>query len=78
MSRLTRRQFLGTAAAGLREKIEQLQTVNRTSEMVTRTMLHHLSEVMQVMTAGPGSADVYGRTGQRQPPRTANVFEAVG
>jgi FlgN protein len=73
-----RRSQLLVAAAGLREKVREIESINKTSEVVTRTMLRHLSEVMQVMTAGPCGADVYGRTGHRQPPRTANVFEAVG
>lgn len=73
-----RRSQLLVVAAGLREKVREIESLNRTSELVTRTMLRHLSDVMQVMTAGLGNGDVYGHTGQRQPPRAANVFEAVG
>lgn len=73
-----RRSQLLVSAAGLREKVAEIDRLNRTSEQVTRAMLHHLSEVMQVMTAGPATGDVYGRTGSRQAPRVAHVFEAVG
>ncbi len=73
-----RRSQLLVAAAGLREKLLEVESMNRASERVTRTMLHHLSEVMQVMTSGPGSVDVYNRTGHRSEPRAAHVFEAVG
>jgi hypothetical protein len=73
-----RRSQLLVAAAGLREKLMAMDSMNRASELVTRTMLRHLSEVMQVMTSGPAAADVYNRAGRRSAPRAAHVFEAVG
>lgn len=72
-----RRSQVLVAAAGLREKVEEMDRLRITTMLVTQEMLKHLNEIMQVMTSG-GLTDVYGRTGQRQGSAGAHVFEAVG
>ncbi len=72
-----RRSQLLVAAAGLREKVGEIDRMRTTVSLVTRQMLEHLGEVVKVMCAGVGS-DVYSRSGQRQRSGEAAVFEAVG
>lgn len=73
-----RRSQLLVSAAGLREKLEELERLQQTTAMVTEQMLQHLGEVLRVMTAGTGPSDVYSRSGRRSEPSAASVFEAVG
>ncbi|HPZ96630.1 MAG TPA: flagellar export chaperone FlgN [Phycisphaerae bacterium] len=72
-----RRSQLLVAAAGLREKVREIDALRQTLSLITREMLEHLTEVLKVMCAGVGT-DVYSRTGQRQNTGVAAVFEAVG
>ncbi len=72
-----RRSQLLVSAAGLREKVTEIDRLRTTTSMVTDAMLNHLSEVLKVMSAGLG-CDVYSRSGQRQRSGVAAVFEAVG
>ena len=73
-----RRSQLITAATGLRQRLEELQRLQRTNALITNEMLKHLSEVMTVMCGGGPAAESYTRGGRRAQPRTASVFEAVG
>jgi len=73
-----RRSQVLVAAAGLRDKLSEIQRMHVTATLVTREMLKHMEEVFAVMTSGGRSADVYSRSGQRQRTGEANVFEAVG
>lgn len=73
-----RRSQLLVSAAGLREKLEELERLQQTTAMVTEQMLQHLGEVLRVMTAGTGPSDVYSRSGRRSELSAASVFEAVG
>ena len=73
-----RRSQLITAAAGLRQKAEELQRLQRTNTLVTHAMLKHLSEVIAVMCSGGPSAESYTRGGRRAQQHSASVFEAVG
>jgi hypothetical protein len=72
-----RRSQLLVAAAGLRDKVHEIDRVRSTVSLITREMLQHLGEVLKVMCAGVRS-DIYSRSGQRQRSGTATVFEAVG
>lgn len=72
-----RRSQLLVAAAGLREKLQELERLQRTTSLITSTMLEHLGEVMRVMRGG-GKADSYSRSGRCQSGAAACVFEAVG
>ncbi len=65
------------AAAGLRERVHEVERLRVTSSLITQEMLKHLGEVMTAMRSG-GSSDAYGRGGQRQGAGGAHVFEAVG
>ncbi len=73
-----RRSQLLVAAAGLRERLEELQRLQATNRLVTEGMLKHLEAVLAVMTAAGQSSEVYSPTGRRELARAANVFEAVG
>ncbi|HOB75274.1 MAG TPA: flagellar export chaperone FlgN [Phycisphaerae bacterium] len=66
------------AAAGLRQKVEELKRLQRTTALITQEMLKHLNEVVAVMCGGRLPADSYTRGGQRVRPESAGVFEAVG
>lgn len=72
-----RRSQLLVAAAGLRDKLGEIDRMRTTTTLITNQMLEHLGEVMKIMCRGVGS-DVYSRCGQRQRAGTATVFEAVG
>lgn len=72
-----RRSQLLVAAAGLRERVHEVDRLRTTLSLITNEMLNHLGEVLKVMCAGVGG-DVYSRTGRRQHPGMAAVFEAVG
>lgn len=72
-----RRSQLLVAAAGLREKLNEIGRMQATLSLVTQHMLEHLNEVLKVMCAGVGG-EVYSRSGRRQNAGTATVFEAVG
>lgn len=72
-----RRSQLLVAAAGLREKLKEIDRMRTTVSLITQEMLKHLAEVLKVMSAGVGS-DVYSRSGRRQNAGVAAVFEAVG
>lgn len=72
-----RRSQLLVAAAGLREKVREIDAMRQTMSLITDEMLKHLAEVLKVMCAGVGT-DVYSRSGRRQNSGMANVFEAVG
>lgn len=72
-----RSQLLG-AAAGLRDKLEEVERAQRVNALVTREILRHLGDVLAVMTGGGAKGDVYSRRGRHDVPRSANVFEAVG
>ena len=71
-----RSQLLVTAA-GLREKVAEMDRLRITTTVITQEMLTHLRAIVAVMTAGV-SSDVYSRTGRRERVGSANVFEAVG
>lgn len=73
-----RRSQLLTAATGLRQKVEELQRIQRTNVLITHEMLKHMSEVIAVMCGQGAAAEYYTRGGRRAQPRTASVFEAVG
>ncbi len=73
-----RRSQLLVSAAGLRDKLEEIERLRITSALVSQEMLRHLGEVLAVMTAGGPGSDVYSRSGRRERAVTANVFEAVG
>lgn len=73
-----RRSQLLVASAGLREKLEAIERMRVTTTLVTQEILQHMEEVLSVITAGVVAADVYSRSGHRQQPGSANVFEAVG
>lgn len=73
-----RRSQLLVVAAGLRERLEELQRLQATNRLVTEGMLKHLEAVLAVMTAAGQSSEVYSPTGRRELARSANVFEAVG
>jgi hypothetical protein len=73
-----RRSQLLVAAAGLRERLEEIDRMRVTTTLITQEMLKHLGEVLSVMTSGGAGGDVYSRTGRREAGRMANVFEAVG
>jgi len=73
-----RRSQLLVAAAGLKEKARQIERMRVTTTLITQEMLKHLGQVVAVMTAGGGQADVYSPSGRRQGLESANVFEAVG
>jgi len=72
-----RRSQLLVAAAGLREKVGEIDRMRVTTTLVTNEMLKHLGEVLKAMCSGGGS-DTYSRSGRRQGSGTAAVFEAVG
>lgn len=72
-----RRSQLLVAAAGLKDKLAEIERIRVTTTLVTQEMLKHMEEVFAVMTAGP-AADVYSRSGRPAKPGSANVFEAVG
>lgn len=72
-----RRSQLLVAAAGLREKLHEVDQMRTTLSLITDEMLKHLAEVLKVMCAGVGT-DVYSRSGRRQNAGLATVFEAVG
>lgn len=72
-----RRSQLLVAAAGLREKVHEIDRLRTTMSMFSKQMLEHLGEVVRVMSAGI-SADVYSRTGKRMRSSVSAVFEAVG
>ncbi|NLX22212.1 MAG: flagellar protein FlgN [Phycisphaerae bacterium] len=65
------------AAAGLRERVHEVERLRVTSSLITQEMLKHLGEVMTAMRSG-GPSDAYGRGGKRQRSGGAHVFEAVG
>jgi hypothetical protein len=73
-----RRSQLLVAAAGLREKLQEIERTRVTTTLVTQEMLKHLREVIAVMRGGGDSSDVYGRSGKTQSAGQAAVFEAVG
>ncbi len=73
-----RRSQLLVAAAGLRERLEEIERMRVTTTLITREMLKHMEEVFSVMTAGSTGADVYSRSGERQRAGSTSVFEAVG
>lgn len=73
-----RRSQLLVAAAGLRERLGEIERMRVTTTLITQEMLKHMREVFSVMTAGHGAVDGYSRTGQRQRAGSTNVFEAVG
>ncbi|MBI4580432.1 MAG: flagellar export chaperone FlgN [Planctomycetes bacterium] len=72
-----RRSQLLVAAAGLRERVHEVDGLRRTLSLITNEMLAHLGEVLKVMCAGVGQ-DVYSRSGQRLSGGVAAVFEAMG
>jgi hypothetical protein len=72
-----RRSQLLVVAAGLRERVREIDRMRTTQSLISHEMLKHLGEVLKVMCAGVRS-DVYSRTGQRQGSGVAAVFEAVG
>ena len=73
-----RRSQLLVAAAGLRDRLEEIERMRVTTTLITQEMLKHMEEVFSVMTAGSPGADVYSRTGRRERSGSAKVFEAVG
>jgi hypothetical protein len=73
-----RRSQLLTAATGLRQRLEELQRLQRTNALVTHEVLKHLSGVMTVMCGGGPAAESYTRGGRLAQPHTTSVFEAVG
>ena len=73
-----RRSQLLVAAAGLRDRLGEIERMRVTTTLITREMLKHLQEVFSVITAGHGAVDGYSRTGQHQRSGSANVFEGVG
>jgi hypothetical protein len=73
-----RRSQLITAATGLRQRLEELQRLQKTNALVTQAVLKHLSEIMGVMCVGGPAMESYTRGGRRARQCAASVFEAVG
>ena len=73
-----RRSQLLVAAAGLREKVHEVDRIRVTTTLITEEMLKHMREVFSVMTAGGFETGVYSRTGGRLEATSPRVFEAVG
>jgi len=73
-----RRSQLLVAAAGLREKLHEINRMRVTTSLITQEMLKHLGAVLNVMRSGPGQSDFYSRSGRREQSGPASVFEAVG
>jgi hypothetical protein len=73
-----RRSQLLVAAAGLRDKLVELQRLHHTHSLVTQEMLKHLGEVLKVMRGGGAGLESYTSHGRREHRDVASVFEAVG
>ena len=73
-----RRSQLLLAAAGLRDRVREVERLQAVLGLVTREMLVHLGQVLDVMRSGGRSSESYSRTGTSQRVGAANVFEAVG
>jgi hypothetical protein len=71
------RSQLLVSAAGLREKVSEIDRLRTRTTAITQEMLKHLRAILAVMTQG-GASDVYSRSGRRERLGSANVFEAVG
>lgn len=67
-----------SAAAGLRERLHDIQQLQGTTKLVTERMLEHLGAVMAAMTAAVAGNETYARSGAPQPSRAPHIFEAVG
>ena len=72
------RSQLLVAAAGLRDRLEEIDRMRIKTTLITQEMLKHLGEVLTVMRSGGKGTDVYLRSGRREQAARANVFEAVG
>ena len=66
------------AAAGLREKVEEIERLRVTTALITEEMLKHMRDVFSVMTSPAQDTGVYSRTGGREDASSPRVFEAVG
>jgi hypothetical protein len=73
-----RRSQLLVMAAGLRDRLEEIERLRVTTTLITREVLRHMGEVFAVMRGGTATADVYSRTGARESTAGSGVFEAVG
>ncbi len=73
-----RRSQLLLAAAGLRDRVREVERLQAVLGLVTREMMVHLGQVLEVMRSGGRSSESYSRTGASQRVGTAGVFEAVG
>lgn len=73
-----RRSQLLVAAAGLKEKVEEIEQLRVRTALITEEMLKHMKDVFSVMTSPEHETGVYSRTGGRAESAAPRVFEAVG
>lgn len=73
-----RRSQVLVAAAGLRDRLQEIERTRAITTLISQEMLKHMREVLAVMTGGSERAELYSRSGRRQQGAAAAVFEAVG
>jgi pyrroline-5-carboxylate reductase len=77
LSEPARSQVL-SVAAGLRERLGEIQKLQDTTKRITERMLEHIASVVEAMTSSVSGGETYARSGVTQPSRAPHIFEAVG